>query len=141
MQSIYVGNVSWNMSSEQLKELFEKIGTVSSSRIITDRETGRSRGFGFVEMSEEDAKRAVSEFDGQTIDGRNIKVNLAGERNRRSSSNNYNQNSENSHKNYSRNRESSYSDFSSSSNFENNPDYANSYVKPRSKKNWGKSNY
>ena len=77
MQSIYVGNLSWGMTSEQLQEVFERVGAVTSSRVITDRETGRSRGFGFVEMSENDANKAVSELDGREIEGRNLKVNLA----------------------------------------------------------------
>jgi len=87
MQSIYVGNLNWGMTSEQLQVVFEKVGAVSSSRVITDRETGRSRGFGFVEMSSEDASKAVSELDGQEIEGRNLKVNLAEDK-KKSSNNN-----------------------------------------------------
>ena len=88
-QSIYVGNLNWNMTNEQLQKVFEKIGAVSSSRIIMDRETGRSKGFGFVEMSSEDANKAVSELDGQEIEGRNLRVNLAeGKRNNSNRNNN-----------------------------------------------------
>jgi len=89
MQSIYVGNLNFNMSSEQLQELFEGIGEVRSSRVITDRETGRSRGFGFVEMSTEDANRAVTELDGREIEGRNLRVNLAEDKKKRTNTNNY----------------------------------------------------
>ena len=120
-QSIYVGNLNWNMTSEQLQEVFEKVGAVTSSRIITDRETGRSRGFGFVEMSTEDATKAVSELDGQEVEGRNIKVNLAEDKRK---SNNTRNNSYNN--NYNNNNYNSPSDSFGS--------------KPRSRKSWG-NNY
>lgn len=73
--NIYVSNLSFNIQDEDLREFFSPYGEVTSSKIINDRETGRSRGFGFVEMSDDAAsKKAISELDGSEIDGRNIKV-------------------------------------------------------------------
>ena len=63
MKNIYVGNIPWSPSDEQLRELFAAFGSVSSARVITDRETGRSRGFGFVEM-EDGADEAIAELMG-----------------------------------------------------------------------------
>lgn len=130
MQSIYVGNLSWSMTSEQLQEVFEQVGAVNSSRIITDRETGRSKGFGFVEMSVEDANKAVTELNGKEVSGRNLKVNLAEDKKKSnnfgSRPNNYGSRSNTTE--YSE-RRSSYSDSGYSQDFES---------KPRSKKNWGK---
>ena len=63
MRNIYVGNIPWSPSDEQLRELFAAFGSVSSARVITDRETGRSRGFGFVEM-EDGADEAIAELMG-----------------------------------------------------------------------------
>ena len=75
---LYVGNLSFNTSSHDLETLFAESGTVQSANVIEDRETGRSRGFGFVEMSTaEEAKAAIAAFDGKEIDGRNLKVNEA----------------------------------------------------------------
>ena len=75
---LYVGNLSFNTSNQDLNELFGAIGPVSSSNIIEDRETGRSRGFGFVEMeSQADGERAIAELNGKEIDGRELKVNEA----------------------------------------------------------------
>jgi RNA recognition motif-containing protein len=75
---LYVGNLSFNTSNQDLNELFGTIGPVESSNIIEDRETGRSRGFGFVEMaSQDDGERAIAEFNGKEIDGRVLKVNEA----------------------------------------------------------------
>src|SRR5512140_1930740 len=75
---LYVGNLSFNTSNQDLNDLFGAIGTVQSANIIEDRETGRSRGFAFVEMSSaEEAKAAIASFDGKEIDGRNLKVNEA----------------------------------------------------------------
>lgn len=73
--NIYVSNLSFNIQDEDLKEFFTPYGQVTSSKIINDRETGRSRGFGFVEMSDDAAsKKAIAELDGAEVDGRNIKV-------------------------------------------------------------------
>ena len=79
---LYVGNLPWSTGEEELKEMFAAIGAVSSANVITDRDTGRSRGFGFVEMSNDDAKRAIEELNGNEVDGRAIKVNEAEEKRR-----------------------------------------------------------
>src|SRR5687768_18587340 len=73
--NIYVSNLSFNVQDEDLREFFTPFGEVSSAKIINDRETGRSRGFGFVEMSDDAAsKKAIAELDGATVEGRTIKV-------------------------------------------------------------------
>jgi RNA recognition motif-containing protein len=73
--NIYVSNLSFNVQDEDLREFFAPYGEVVSSKIINDRETGNSRGFGFVEMSDEAAsKKAIAELDGATVEGRAIKV-------------------------------------------------------------------
>ncbi|XP_057787938.1 28 kDa ribonucleoprotein, chloroplastic-like [Salvia miltiorrhiza] len=78
---IYVGNLPWTVDSDRLEELFSEHGVVVSARVVSDRETGRSRGFGFVEMStESEMNDAISSLDGETLDGRPIKVNAALER-------------------------------------------------------------
>ena len=75
---LYVGNLSFRVSSDDLQEYFATAGTVESANVVMDRETGRSRGFGFVEMaSEEDANSAIAQFNGQEYDGRNMVVNEA----------------------------------------------------------------
>ena len=75
---LYVGNLSFNTSNTDLEELFASIGTVESASVVEDRETGRSRGFGFVEMSsKEEGERAIEELDGKEVDGRELKVNEA----------------------------------------------------------------
>src|SRR5438876_513025 len=75
---LYVGNLSFNTTNQDLNELFGTIGTVESSNIIEDRETGRSRGFGFVEMaSQADGEKAIAELNGKEVDGRELKVNEA----------------------------------------------------------------
>jgi RNA recognition motif-containing protein len=75
---LYVGNVSFNTTDEQLAQIFAGFGTVGRASVVTDRETGRSRGFGFVEMStEQEAKAAVSALDGQMFEGRALTVNIA----------------------------------------------------------------
>lgn len=79
---LYVGNLPWSTTNEELEELFETIGPVSSARVITDRETGRSRGFGFVEMENADATRAMAELNGHMLGSRGIRVNEAQERQR-----------------------------------------------------------
>ncbi len=76
--NIYVGNLPWEITEDELREAFAAFGEVESARIITDRMTGRSRGFGFVEMpNTEEGKAAVAEMDGKALKGRNIKVNEA----------------------------------------------------------------
>ncbi len=81
--NIYVGNLSFNTSNSQLENLFSEYGEVASAQVIMDRETGRSRGFGFVEMASSDAANtAISELNGKEIDGRQLKVNLAKPRSR-----------------------------------------------------------
>ena len=73
--NLYVSNLSYQMSDADLKSAFEQYGTVSSARVITDRETGRSRGFGFVEMPvETEALSAINGLNNQAIDGRPVKV-------------------------------------------------------------------
>ena len=79
---LYVGNLPWSTGEAELTEMFAAIGAVSSANVITDRDTGRSRGFGFVEMSNDDAKRAIEELNGNEVDGRAIKVNEAEEKRR-----------------------------------------------------------
>ena len=75
---LYVGNLSFNTSNQDLTELFGTVGTVQSANIIEDRETGRSRGFGFVEMSSQaEGQDAISQMNGKEIDGRSLKVNEA----------------------------------------------------------------
>ena len=75
---LYVGNLSFNTTNQDLNDLFGTVGTVQSSNIIEDRETGRSRGFGFVEMSSpQEGQAAIAEFNGKEIDGRTLKVNEA----------------------------------------------------------------
>ena len=72
---LFVGGISWNTTEDQLKEYFSQIGEVEEVKIITDRMTGRSKGFGFVTYkNEEDAKKAIETLDGKKLDGRNLKV-------------------------------------------------------------------
>ena len=76
--NIYVGNLSYDMADNELQELFEAYGSVSKATVIMDRETGRSKGFGFVEMDDSgDAEKAIEALDGENIMGRNLKVNQA----------------------------------------------------------------
>jgi len=73
---LYVGNLSYETTEEELQELFAQAGSVASVALPTDRETGRPRGFGFVEMStEEEARKAITMFNGQTLRDRQLKVN------------------------------------------------------------------
>ena len=75
---LYVGNLSFRVTSEDLQDYFAGAGTVDSANVVMDRETGRSRGFGFVEMgSEDEATAAIAQFNGQEFDGRNMVVNEA----------------------------------------------------------------
>jgi RNA recognition motif-containing protein len=75
---LYVGNLSFNTSNTDLEQMLGAIGTVESATIVEDRDTGRSRGFGFVEMSsKEDADKAIAELNGKEVDGRSLTVNEA----------------------------------------------------------------
>ena len=75
---LFVGSISWDTTEDSLKAFFEQIGEVVEAKIITDRATGRSKGFGFVTMAtEEDASKAASELNDQDLDGRAIKVDIA----------------------------------------------------------------
>jgi len=81
--NIYVGNLNFNLGEDELKELFEKYGEVTSVKVITDKYSGRSKGFGFVEMSDDGAaNQAIEELNGKDVGGRNVKVNQARERER-----------------------------------------------------------
>ncbi len=73
--NIYVSNLSFNVQDEDLKDFFAEYGEVTSAKVITDKFTGKSRGFGFVEMSDDEAaKKAIAELDQATVEGRNIRV-------------------------------------------------------------------
>jgi len=77
-KKLYVGNLPYSVTEGYLSDMFGQIGTVESAKLITDRESGRSKGFGFVEMaSDEDAEKAISEFNGKDIEGRALTVNEA----------------------------------------------------------------
>lgn len=74
---IYVGNLSWGTAQSDLETLFSEFGEVQSAAVITDRETGRSRGFGFVEMNQADGAKAVEALNEKDVDGRALRVNEA----------------------------------------------------------------
>ncbi len=74
---LYVGNLSFRTTQEELRDLFSQAGTVESASVIEDRETGRSRGFGFVEMATQEEAQAVEMFNGKDFNGRNLTVNEA----------------------------------------------------------------
>ncbi|KPJ57198.1 RNA-binding protein [Parcubacteria bacterium DG_74_2] len=77
-KKLFVGGISYETTEETLKETFSKAGTVESAIVITDKTSGRSKGFGFVEMSsEEEAQKAIEMFNGKEIDGKNVTVNEA----------------------------------------------------------------
>ena len=78
--NIYVGNLNYRTSEDGLKRLFSQYGDVQSVKLITDKQTGRKKGFGFVEMSDEHARVAINELNEREYDGRNIRVNEARER-------------------------------------------------------------
>jgi RNA recognition motif-containing protein len=81
--NIYVGNLAYSTTSSTLRTLFAQHGEVTSAQVVEDRDTGRSRGFGFVEMaSAEEAQKAITATDGQALEGRELKVNLARPRSR-----------------------------------------------------------
>lgn len=78
---LYVGNLSYQLSTEDLKQAFEQVGTVTDAKVMTDRETGQNRGFGFVTMATEaEAKKAIQELNGYALAGRNLRVNEAEDR-------------------------------------------------------------
>ena len=80
-KKLFVGGLSFSTSDDGLKEAFTRFGEILEAKVITDRDTGRSRGFGFVTFSDDQAAQsAISEMDGTELDGRNIKVNEAQER-------------------------------------------------------------
>ena len=79
--NMYVSNLSFHTNDDELRKLFEEFGSVSSAKVITDRETGRSRGFGFVEMdSNDDAQNAMKQLHGKSIEGRAMSVSEAREK-------------------------------------------------------------
>ena len=81
---LYVGNLPFSTTNQDLNDIFGEIGAVESCNVIEDRETGRSRGFGFVEMAnKEDGERAISELNGKEVNGRELKVNEAKPQERR----------------------------------------------------------
>jgi RNA recognition motif-containing protein len=87
--NIYVSNLSFNVTDDDLREFFTPFGEVTSAKVINDRETGRSKGFGFVEMSDDKAAtKAISDLDGGTVEGRAIRVTEARPREERSSGGN-----------------------------------------------------
>ncbi|MDX1594375.1 MAG: RNA-binding protein [Gammaproteobacteria bacterium] len=78
MTNIYCGNLSYQLTEDQLREAFSAFGEVASAKIIIDRATGQSKGFGFVEMpSKEEAEEAIRQLDGTPLSGRNVRVNEA----------------------------------------------------------------
>lgn len=78
---LFVGNLPFNITEEKLKEIFEKYGEIKSLKLITDRDTGKSRGFAFVEYADKDsANKAIKEYNGQTLDGRSIVVKVANDK-------------------------------------------------------------
>lgn len=83
MKKIYVGNLPWSTTEADLKQLFGQFGSVQSASVITDRETGRSRGFGFVELADGSAaQEAIEKLDGKDWNGRALRVNEAQEKSR-----------------------------------------------------------
>lgn len=77
---MYVGNLAWGVTTDKLEELFKQYGQVDDAIVLTDRETGRSRGFGFVTMPDDAAKEAIDALDGMEFEGRPLRVNQAQER-------------------------------------------------------------
>jgi RNA recognition motif-containing protein len=89
--NIYVSNLSYSTTSESLQELFSEYGDTTSANVITDRETGRSRGFGFVEMPDDtEGKRAIDELNETEFEGKTINVNVARPKTQRSNGGNSN---------------------------------------------------
>jgi RNA recognition motif-containing protein len=100
--NIFIGSLPYSVKANDLKEFFEEYGEVSSSKVITDKETGRSKGYGFVEMADEEAgKRAIDELNGAEVEGRTIVVNEAKERTKNDSAKrNYRGNSGHNNRRY-----------------------------------------
>jgi RNA recognition motif-containing protein len=92
MTKLFIGNLSWSTTDNSLRAFFEQVGTVESARVVMDKMTGKSRGFGFVEMpNAEEAQKAIADLNERDLDGRNIRVSEAmpeGERPRRTFDNN-----------------------------------------------------
>jgi len=80
VKSIYVGNLPFSASDEEIREIFSTYGEVQSVKLISDRDTGRFRGFGFVEMNDAEAQKAIEGLNGKDMGGRNLRVNLAEEK-------------------------------------------------------------
>jgi len=80
---LFVGNLPWSVTDQGLEEMFAPFGGVDSAKVITDRETGRSRGFGFVEMADDSAQSAIEDLNESEIEGRKLTVNQARDRKRR----------------------------------------------------------
>ena len=80
---IYVGNLPWSVTDADLGKLFAEYGTVETAQVVTDRDTGRSRGFGFVEMAAQHADQAIAKLNGHTIESRQLRVNEAQSKQRR----------------------------------------------------------
>ncbi|MEZ7197776.1 RNA recognition motif domain-containing protein [Pseudodesulfovibrio karagichevae] len=76
-KKLYVGNLSWSSTEAEVRTAFEAFGQVTSVKLVEDRETGRPRGFGFVEMDDAGAREAIAALDGKDFGGRNLKVNEA----------------------------------------------------------------
>ncbi|MGD8914584.1 MAG: RNA-binding protein, partial [Candidatus Thiodiazotropha sp.] len=85
MTKLYVGNLPWSATEEDVRELFSGIGEVQSANLILDRETRRSRGFAFVEMNQGDAEKAISQLNGKDFQGRDLRINEAMDKPKRSS--------------------------------------------------------
>ncbi len=83
MKKLYVGNLPWSTTEDELRQMFGEHGDVESVALITDRETGRSRGFAFIEMDPEGAEKAINEFNGKDMGGRALRVNEAQDKPRR----------------------------------------------------------
>jgi len=77
---LFVGNLPWSIDTDGLREIFSQFGDVTDSKVIEDRETGRSRGFGFIELEDSAGRKAIEEMNGTEVDGREIVVNEAQER-------------------------------------------------------------
>lgn len=89
-KKLYVGNLPYSVDNDKLAELFAEAGTVESANVIIDRDSNRSKGFGFVEMSSaEEAEAAIEQFNGKEVDGRGLKVSIAKPREERPRRNNW----------------------------------------------------
>ena len=83
---LYVGNLPWSVTDSDLEDLFAPFGAVQSAQVVTDRDSGRSRGFGFVEMSVESGAKAIAKLNGHEIESRSLRVNEAQSKQRKSAS-------------------------------------------------------